>query len=519
MLHADLIVTGGNFITLDVSRPRATAMAIRDGRIVAVGHDRDVLPLAGPTTQRLALSGKTVTPGFCDSHIHLAWYGLQLLQQADLVGSASIDDVLGRLSNLAKKTTGWIQGHGFDQDKLAERRFPTRVELDTVSRDRPILISRICGHAIVVNSAALAHASEALRAQGDERNGLYVEDRATAFYGFIPPASEEELEQAVLLAASVALRTGITSVHTLLDYPAQMIGYSRLHQRGRLPIRVTGIPSYAAASHMHGLGIRTGFGDDRLRFGGAKFFSDGSLGAQTALLGEPYADKPDTRGIRMYDPQDLKEKARDAQRKGWQIAIHAIGDQALRETIDAIEFALDGEDNALHRHRVEHASVAPPDCVERMARLKIVATLQPQFVTSDTWTPDRLGPRRSRWAYPFKTLLRAGVPITLSSDCPVERLDAFACIASAVGRHAWSPEETLTPEEAIRAYCLGSAYAGHVDDRLGSLEVGKLADFVVLSGDPTKLDASAIANLRAEQVFINGARVGAATAGTSGISS
>src|SRR5688500_12739980 len=281
------------------------------------------------------------------------------------------------------------------------------------------------------------------------------------------------------------------------------------------------MPRYASVAQLHAHGIGSTFGDEWLSVGAAKLFSDGSLGAQTAWLAEPYADKLETRGIRIYEPDDLKAKARDAQRKGWQLAIHAIGDQALRETIDAIEFALDGEDNEVHRHRVEHASVAPPDCVERMARLKIIATLQPQFVTSDTWTPQRLGPRRSRWAYPFRTMLRAGVPVTLSSDCPVERLDAFACLASAVGRDAWSPEETLTPEEAIRAYCLGSAYAGHVEDRLGSLEVGKLADFVVLSGDPTKLDASAIANLRAEQVFVNGAIAyhageAAATAGNSG---
>jgi predicted amidohydrolase YtcJ len=459
------------------------------------------------------LAGKTVTPGFCDAHVHLWWYGNQLLRQADLVGSASIDDLLGRLAEIARRTTGWIQGHGFDQDKLAERRFPTRAELDTVSRDRPILISRVCGHAIVVNSAALAYASEAHRAQGDERAGLYVEDRATAFYGFIPPATEEESEQAVLAAAAVALRSGITSVHALLDFPAQMVGYSRLHRRGELPVRVTAMPPYHAAAVMHGMGIRTGLGDDRLRFGAAKLFSDGSLGAQTALLAEPYVDKPQTRGIRMYDPQDLKEKARDAQRRGFQFAIHAIGDQALRETLDAIEFALGGaaggEDNAIHRHRVEHASVAPPDCVERMARLKIVAALQPQFVTSDTWTPHRLGPQRSRWAYPFRSMLRAGVPVALSSDCPVEQLNAFACLASAVGRAAWSAEETLTPEEAIRAYCLGGAYAAHAEDRLGSLEVGKLADFVVLSADPTKLDAAGIADLKAEQVYINGRRVGA----------
>jgi predicted amidohydrolase YtcJ len=505
MLHADLIVTGGNLITLDAARPRASAMAVCDGRIVAVGDDRDVLPLAGPHTETLNLAGRTVTPGLCDSHLHLWWYGAQLLRQADLVGSTSIDDVLSRLSNIAKQHAGWIQGHGFDQGKLAERRFPTRADLDRVTRDRPIIVSRICGHATVVNSAALALATDDERAAGDVETGLYTEGDSAPFYKRIPPLSEDEAEQAVLAACGVAIRTGITSVHTLLDTPEQMAAYARLRRKGALPLRVVGMPPYGAVAQLHAHGVNSTFGDDRLRFGAAKLFSDGSLGAQTAWLAEPYADKPPTRGIRIYEPDDLKAKARDAQRKGFQLAIHAIGDQALRETIDAIEFALDGEDNALHRHRVEHASLAPPDCVERMARLKIVATLQPQFVTSDTWTPDRIGPTRARWAYPFKTLLRAGVPITLSSDCPVERLDAFACLASAVGRHAWSPEETLTPEEAIRAYCLGSAYAAHMDDRVGSLEVGKLADFVVLSDDPTKRDATGIAKLRAEQVFVNGA--------------
>ncbi len=508
MLHANLIITGGNLITLDPSRPRASAMFVRDGRIAAVDDDRTILSLAGPDTPHVKLGGKTVTPGFCDSHVHLWWYGSQLLRQADLVGSASIDDVLGRLSTIAQRNpAGWIQGHGFDQEHLVDRRFPTRADLDRVSRDRPIIISRICGHATVVNSAALALVTDDERAAGDAATGLYTEGDSAAFYKRIPPPSEDEAERGVLAACEVALRTGITSVHTLLDTPDQMATYARLRRKGKLPIRVVGMPPYETVGQLHAHGVNSTFGDDRLCFGAAKLFSDGSLGAQTAWLAEPYADKPDTRGIRIYDPADLKDKARDAQRKGFQVAIHAIGDQALRETLDAIEFALDGEDNAVHRHRVEHASLAPPDCVERMARLKIIATLQPQFVTSDTWTPDRVGPRRSRWAYPFRTLLRAEVPITLSSDCPVERLDAFACLASAVGHHAWSPEETLTAEEAIRAYCLGSAYAAHRDDRLGSLEVGKLADFVVLSDDPTKLDAAAIANLRAEQVYISGEAV------------
>jgi predicted amidohydrolase YtcJ len=177
----------------------------------------------------------------------------------------------------------------------------------------------------------------------------------------------------------------------------------------------------------------------------------------------------------------------------------------VRETIDAIEFALGDESNEAHRHRIEHASVTPPDCLERMGRRKIVATLQPQFVTSDTWTGRRLGPARAKWAYPFRSMIDAGVAVTLSSDCPVEQLDAFAAIASAVGRHAWSGRgEAISAEQAIRAYCQGSAYAGHAERRVGSLEAGKLADFVILSGDPTALDAAGIARLQAEQVFVGG---------------
>ncbi|MEA2707887.1 MAG: hypothetical protein QOF78_488 [Phycisphaerales bacterium] len=508
MLAPDLILTHGNLITLDTKRPRAAAIAVRDSRIVAVGDDAAIAALAGPGTRRVDLGGRTVTPGFIDSHLHLFWYGRQLLREADLVGSASVDEILGRLSEVAKNSDGWIQGHGFDQDKLAEKRFPTRAELDMVSRTRPIIVSRICGHAVVVNSAAIALVNDDERRAGDAESGLYTENDAGAFYRRIPQLSEPEMEEAVLAACRVALKTGITSVHTLLDSPDQMIAYSRLRRSKKLPIRVTAMPPYDCVQQLHAHGINTTFGDEWLNVGAAKLFSDGSLGAQTALLAEPYADKPETRGVRIHAPEDLKRKAADAQAKGFQLAIHAIGDQAVRETLDAIEFALGGDSNEMHRHRIEHASVTPPDCLERMAGKRIIATLQPQFVTSDTWTGERLGPRPTPWAYPFRSMIDSGVPVTLSSDCPVERLDAFAAIASAVGRHPWSaPNETITAEQAIRAYCFGSAYAGHAEYRVGSLEAGKLADFVVLSGDPTTMAADAIRRLRAERVFVGGEEV------------
>jgi predicted amidohydrolase YtcJ len=502
-MEADLLLTNGHLITLDDRASSASAMAVKDGRIIAVGSDSEVQTFSA--ARHTNLQGKTITPGFIDSHIHLYAYGEMLLRQADLVGSGRVDEILSRLQSLAARRPGdWLQGHGFDNDKLREKRFPSRAELDKISKTQPIIISRICGHALIANSAAIALLSPEDRESGDAQSGLYTENAAWNFYKLIPSLSEEEGEEAVLAAAQVALKTGITSVETLLDTPSQMIVYSRLHQKNRLPLRVVGMPPYWAVEALHKLGIRSRFGDDRLQFGACKFFSDGSLGAQTAWLAEPYADKLSTRGLRIYDPDDLKLKCRDAQSKGFQLAIHAIGDQALRETLDAIEFALDGESNEFHRHRVEHASLCPGDCLERMAKKKIVATIQPQFVTSDTWTPNRLGPRRTPWAYPFKSMLNAGVPIALSSDCPVERLDAFDAIAAAVGRHPWSPDQTLTPLEAIRAYTLGSAYAAFLEESLGSLEVGKQADFVLLNADPTHLSASQIRHLKAEKVFIAG---------------
>ena len=504
-MHADLVVTDANLLTMNDRQPAARAMAVRRGIIEAVGDDAAILALAGPDTVRIDAGGKTIVPGFHDCHLHLLWAGLSMVAEADLVGCASIDDVVDRLARFAETSPGdgWITGHGFDQEKLADRRMPTRADLDRVSANRPILISRVCGHAAIVNSAALALVDDRARRAGDADSGLYTENDIDAFRSLVPPHDDATCERALLHAMNVALRTGITSVQTLLDTPGQMRTYQRLRQRlGRLPIRVVAIPPESSADTLHAHGITTGFGDAWLRIGGAKFFSDGSLGARTALLAEPYADAPDAGvGLRIYPRDALISRATRVASMGFPIVVHAIGDEALRETLDAIEAAGPSRNG---RHRVEHASLCPPDCIERLARLDVMVTLQPQFVTSDTWTGERLGPARARWAYPFRDLIDAGVTVGLSSDAPVETIDAFACLAAAVGRAAWSPAGGLTPTEATRAYTLGSAALGHRDHELGSLEVGKLADFVVLSDDPTTLDADAIRSLRAERVFVDG---------------
>ncbi|MDX1932539.1 MAG: amidohydrolase [Capsulimonadales bacterium] len=512
MLSADLIAIGGNVRVGDSAGSLASAFAVRDGKFVAVGADAEILPLAGPNTVRLDLTGKTVTPGFCDSHLHLAWFANDLTRTADLVGCRTVDEILMRLSEHADRYDGpWIRGHGFDQDKMPQGAFPTRADLDRVSRARPIVISRVCGHAAVANSVAIERLTPEERDAGDTETGLFTEGSISAFYRRIPPLSEAEEEAAVLRAARLLLRTGITSVGTLLDTPDQMGIYARLRRKGRLPLRVTGMPPYASIAGLHERGVNTTFGDEWLRFGGAKLFSDGSLGARTALLSAPYSDiagPPDGEaGIRIYDPEDLKAKTADAQRRGFQIVIHAIGDQAVRETVTAIEQALGPEgDNTWHRHRIEHVSLLPPDLLERMAQRRILAVVQPQFVTSDTWTGERVGAARHGWAYPFRSMLQAGIPLALSSDCPVEKPDAFACLTAAIFRHPWSSGERLTPEEALRAYCHGSHYALHQEDRLGTIEAGKLADFVVLPADPCRLTENELRSLSVDAVYVGGKR-------------
>lgn len=510
-LPADAVFYNGNLLTQVPGQPSRNALALLNGRIAFIGGNADVLALAGPETQKVDLQGKTVVPGFCDAHLHFVMFGLGLASTVDLADVQTIDELLGTLSAHRDRTPfEWILGRGFDQSKLRENRFPTREDLDRVSTTRPMFIVRICGHAAVANTAAIALLSVAERSAGDPESGLYTEGDIKPFRERMPPTSDAEMEAAVLRASEIALRSGITSVGTLIDTVDQIGAYQRLQRRDALQLRVTMMPPYSAVAALHEHGIATGFGNEWLKFGGAKFFSDGSLGARTALMAEPYADDPENPhnlGIRIYQPNDLKRKAADAQEKGFQLVIHAIGDQANRETLDAIEHAVgpDG-DNTYHRHRIEHTSILPPDLLQRMADRKILAVIQPQFVQSDTWSGERVGPERMRGVYPFRTMRDAGIPLALSSDCPVEKLDAFACLDAAVNRASWSADQCLTVEEALHDYTYGSAYAVHREKEVGTLEVGKFADFVVLSENPVG-NAKTIRGIKAEQVYVGGDRV------------
>ena len=505
--RADLILQNGRIFTLDPVNPWASAVAIAGDRILATGSLDEVEALRGPGTEVMDLTGRTAIPGLTDSHIHLPMYGVDELFRADLGGCTSIGDVQDRLRKFDReRSPKWIIGRGFDHEIFAEKRFPTRTELDEVSPDKPVVVVRLCGHAVVCNSRAIAMAEEGkLPAEGRE-TGLLTEDDQDYIFEHAPCLTTAQRTEAILFAAERARSSGITEVHCLISGAEDLTILQGLHAENRLPIRFYVQVPYSLLPLLSAEGLRTGDGDDRLRIGSVKMFQDGSMGAWTAGMREPFTDRPETSGLLMHAQDEMTEMVRKVHSARWQAATHAIGDLAIETAINAYETVLreTGEDNRVRRHRIEHASILAEDLVARMASLHILAAVQPQFVLTDFWTINRVGPERYRWTYPFRTLVEAGIATSLGSDCPVERLDAFQLIYRAVTRDAYSQSECLTVEETIRLYALGGAYAGFEEGLRGSLEAGKLADIVVLDTDIFGSDPSDIAKCRPTHVIIGG---------------
>ena len=467
----------------------AQRLLIVDGRIAAVDPRDGELPLK---TQRAALGNVWYTPGLDDAHLHLFWIGEQLLRQADLSHSAAIGEVLARLSDHGgRHKKGWLLGRGFDHERLSEKRLPTRAELDTVSSTRPIVVTRVCGHLGVINSAALALVPPALAARGNAETGVFVESALWDVLKEVPPLTEAQLEEAALLAMNLARSRGFTAVGTMLEEPRQWWALRRLADSGRMPIRVVAHLPGPAIRELADAGLKTGHGDDRLRAGYAKFFSDGTFGARTAWLHQPYSDAPGETGNALLSAAEMTRIFRDTQALGFDIAVHAIGDAANDACITAIQAC-----PRPARQRIEHTSLCSDTALDRIAAAGIVAVVQPQFSRSDAWLDQRLGPARVRNTYRFASMLRRGIPLALSSDSPVERLDPAPCLAAATGGCPWH-DERLSPLQALTAYTAGSAFAGRVEAVRGSIAPGQLADFTVFPFDPLTATPEAFGALKA----------------------
>jgi len=515
-MGCDLVLLKGNIVTMDRKTERAEAVAIAGERIIATGKNSEIKRLVGRRTKVINLRGRTVVPGMIDAHIHFIDYGLSL-KRIDLRDARSIADIQAKVGAVAKATRPgkWITGRSWDQERLKEKRYPNRHDLDKVSPQNPVILNRVCGHIAVANSRALQIANvskETPDPQGGqidkdpetgEPAGILRDEAMPLVWNHVPPPTKEELVEAIDAASQKALSAGLTSVHALLRNSAYMEALQQARATGRLGVRVyMGIP-VELLDHLIGLGIGTGFGDSWLRVGCVKMLLDGSLGGRTAALKEPYADDPTNKGLLLYQEEEVRQLVSKAHDSGYQLAIHAIGDHAIELALDAIEEAQKKTPRKNHRHRIEHASIISPEQIDRMAEMKVIASVQPAFVTSDFWAKDRVGKRREKWIYPFKTLFKRLVA-SAGSDCPVEHLDPLEGMWAGVTRAGFLPDERISVEEALQMYTVNAAYASFEENDKGSITEGRLADLIVLSSDPFKVSPEKLRSIKIDRVIVGG---------------
>jgi predicted amidohydrolase YtcJ len=536
-LHADMMLLGGSVITIDPRRPRAEAVAIRNGRILAVGSNNEIRTLRGPRTEVVELAGRTLLPGFNDAHNHMAGFGLQLrMVLLKFPAVRTVAELVVALQQRAKtqELGSWVMGAGYDNNKLPGAAHPTRWDLDRVSTDHFVYARHTSGHMCVVNSNVLAlagitHATpdpeggHIVRDERGEPTGLLQETAQALVSSRFFPYPVESLVQALEAASSVYLSEGITS-HTEagIGYlsPVELLAYQEAVRQDRLQIRsylmVKAEALYevggAAGEPFFGLGqgIRTGWGDERLRIGPIKMFSDGSLIGRTAAMKDPFATDPGNIGFYATPEATLRDWILRGHRSGWQIAIHAIGDRAVSYILDCYEEALRLYPRQNHRHRIEHCGVVSPAELDRIQRLGVIPVPQQRFISElgDGFRRN-LGPERTRWCYPQRSYLERTIPMPGSSDRFVVDGAPLLGIHDAVNQKTLSgadyvPEERITPEEAIRAYTLHSAYASFEEHLKGSIEAGKLADLTILGADPTRVLCSEIATIPVQGTIVGG---------------
>lgn len=519
---AALVLRGGDVWTMDPARPRVSAVAVRDGRIAALGSDEDVAALIGPDTRVVDLAGATVTPGLVDAHAHL--YGLgKALEEVDLKGIASEREAAAVVGDAAagRPAGEWITGRGWDQTLWSPQRFPSRLTLDAVAPEHPVAVRRVDGHALWANGAAMKRAGitratpdpdggRIVRSPGGEPTGVFIDAAMELIEQHVPAPSPEARVRRIERAAAVAVSVGLTGVHEMGVSPEVADTYRELAARGALPLRVYVFLSVDdPVGYMRDHEPDLGGADGRVIVRALKLFADGALGSRGAALLAPYADEPDNVGLTITPPAELDLAARTAVERGWQLGVHAIGDRGNRAVLDAYEVG------AAHdrRFRVEHAQVLAPSDIPRFARLGVIASMQPTHCTSDMrWAEARLGPERVLGAYAWRALLDAGAALAFGSDFPVEDVAPLLGVYAAVTRQdrdgnppqGWYPAQRLTLDEAIGGFTTGSAFAGYAEDRRGRLAVGLDADLTVfdraLAADRTLLDAGVAMTIVAGEV-------------------
>jgi hypothetical protein len=521
---ADTLIDNANGIQVDASGKlqHFTGLVIGDdGKVVRLLKAGEMRPKAD---RAVDAQGQTLLPGFIDGHGHVMELGFDALQ-LNLVGTSSLPDLQQRLKDYAAAHpgNGWILGAGWNQELWPTKTFPTAADLDAVVSDRPVVLERVDGHALVANSAAMKAAGVTAQTPpppgGEIHNGTFVDAAKGLIERAVPKPTEAEQDVAFQKSQEILLGFGVTGVGSMSTSLEDWNAFRRSGEAGKLNVRLMvyllGLDPLKVIPHPTGWMY-----GDRLRAVGVKFFADGALGSRGAWLKQPYADKPDTSGLRFHTDAELLAQEDAAAAAGFQTATHAIGDAANAQVISVYE-KLHAKYPGDRRWRIEHFQIVDPNDIPRLKPAGIVASMQPTHQTSDRLMAEaRLGPNRLKGAYAWQTVEKLGIPLAFGTDFPVESPNPFPGLSAAVSRQdlngkpagGWIPSERLSFEQALAAYTRGSAYAGFAEDRIGALEPGKWADFILVDRDPTKVDPQQLGRTEVLQTWIAGKKVWERTA-------
>jgi hypothetical protein len=521
---ADLILQHGVFYPVQPAEKVEGSLAVRGGRIVYLGPDAGAAGFRGPETRVIDLAGRAVTPGLIDAHSHLAGLG-QALFQVDLTAAPTYEEIVRRVREAAAKVPAgtWVQGRGWDQNLWPVKEFPAHDALSAAVPDHPVWLTRVDGHAALVNAKAMAILGIARDVQ-DPPGGRFIRDAAGHPTGVmvdnamdvgdrIPGPDVAGVKRQLTAAARHCAERGLTTVTDMGVGPVQVAAYTELRQAGELPIRAALFlgddPAWLARWFERGPLLDP---ETRLTIRGVKLYMDGALGSRGAALLEPYSDDPKNMGLLVSTGAHVEDVSRRAAEAGFQVAIHAIGDRGGLLALDAMEKALGGPKPEA-RFRLEHSQVLRVQDIQRMAKLGIIASIQPTHATSDMpWADERLGEARLERAYAWRKVLDAGGRLALGSDFPVESDDPRLGLYAAVTRQdlsgqpagGWLPGERLTRAEALRGFTLDAAWSLFLEKDVGSLEVGKRADLVVFGRDPMTVPALEIPKAEIDYTLVDG---------------
>lgn len=519
------LLYNANIHTFDTARPRAEAILIAGGRIIALGDTSALESLAHGKVEKQDMKGKTILPGLTDAHIHIQQYALGL-SKVDCETKTK-EECLRRVAERAKqlKPGEWVLGHGWQQNDW-DGNFPTAEELDAVSSRNPVYLTAKSLHAAWVNTSALTLANitndtpdpkdGAIQRDASGRaTGILLETAMGLVSRVVPESSVPEIAAAIEKAQPILWRMGITGIHDF-DRRESFMALQLLRAQNKLRLRVCKNIPVESVEQANDLGLRTGFGDEWLWLGSVKAFMDGALGPRTAAMLEPYEGEPHNKGILNMDGEELFEHARKAADVGLSMTVHAIGDKANHEALNAFEQLrkYEKENHLPHlRHRIEHVQIIHPDDAPRLGKLNVIASMQPIHATSDMHAADRYWGARAKFSYAWRDQLNFGATLAFGSDAPVESPNPFWGIYAAVTRkradasdsgEGWYPEQTLTLTEAFTAYTLGAACAANAEHRLGRLAENYLADLIVLNVDPFLIPPKDLLTIEADSVMING---------------